>query len=71
MRQKIDSIINTKRAIVGVSINGIKTNDTLSINGQRHYPMQSVFKFPIALTILSEVDKGKLSLDQKIEIKKK
>ncbi|GGD06154.1 CepA family class A extended-spectrum beta-lactamase [Hyunsoonleella pacifica] len=70
LRKKIDSIINTKSAIVGVAINGIKTNDTLSINGQRHYPMQSVFKFPIALTILSEVDKGNLSLDQKIEIKK-
>ncbi len=70
LRQKIDSIINTKNAIIGVAINGIKTNDTLSINGQRHYPMQSVFKFPIALTILSEVDKGNLSLDQKIEIKK-
>lgn len=70
LRQRIDSIINTKNAIVGVAINGIKTNDTLSIHGQRHYPMQSVFKFPIALTILSEVDKGNFSLDQKIDIKK-
>lgn len=70
LRHKIDSIINTKKAIVGIAINGIKTNDTLSINGTRHFPMQSVFKFPIALTILSEVDKGNLSLDQKIEIKK-
>jgi beta-lactamase class A len=32
--------------------------------------MQSVFKFHIALAVLSEVDKGKLSLDQKIEISK-
>lgn len=70
LRQKIDSIINTKNAIVGVAINGITTNDTLSINGARHFPMQSVFKFPIALTILSEVDKGNISLDQKIDIKK-
>ncbi|WP_438423725.1 class A beta-lactamase, subclass A2 [Aquimarina macrocephali] len=70
LRQKIDSIINTKKAIVGVAINGIKVKDTLSINGQRHFPMQSVFKFPIALTILSEIDKGNLSLNQKIDIKK-
>ncbi|RIV31666.1 class A beta-lactamase, subclass A2 [Flagellimonas lutimaris] len=70
LRQKIDSITNTKDVIVGVAINGFKTNDTLSINGQRHYPMQSVFKLPIALVILSEVDKGNLSLDQKIDIKK-
>ncbi|MEO0525655.1 MAG: class A beta-lactamase, subclass A2 [Bacteroidota bacterium] len=69
LRQKIDSILNTKKAIVGVAINGMKVNDTLSINGQRHFPMQSVFKFPIALTILSEVDDGNLSLDQKIDIK--
>ena len=32
--------------------------------------MQSVFKFHIALAVLSEVDKGKLSLDQKILINK-
>lgn len=70
LRQKITSIINTKNAIVGVAINGNKANDTISINGERHFPMQSVFKFPIALTILSEVDKGNFSLDQKINIKK-
>ena len=70
LRQNIHSILDTKKAIVGVAINGVKTNDTLSVNGERHYPMQSVFKFPIALTILSEVDKGNLSLDQKIDINK-
>jgi len=70
LRQKIDSIISTKKAIVGVAINGTQVNDSLSVNGQRHFPMQSVFKFPIALTILAEIDKGNLSLNQKIEIKK-
>lgn len=70
LRQKIDSIITTKKAIVGVAINGMIAGDTLSINGYQHFPMQSVFKFPIALTVLSEVDKGHLSLDQKIDIKK-
>ncbi len=33
--------------------------------------MQSVFKFHIALAVLSQVDKGRLSLDQKIKIEKK
>ncbi|WP_109852210.1 class A beta-lactamase, subclass A2 [Aquimarina sp. AU58] len=70
LRQEIENIINSKNAVVGVAINGMETTDTLSINGQRHFPMQSVFKFPIALTILSEIDKGNLSLEQKIDIKK-
>lgn len=70
LRQKIDSIVSSQNAIVGVSIHGMRAEDTLSHNGDKHFPMQSVFKFPIALTVLSEVDKGNLSLEQKIEIRK-
>ncbi|MBC3541197.1 class A beta-lactamase, subclass A2 [Rufibacter sediminis] len=71
LRQKIQQIISTRNATVGVSIFGNKGNDTLSIQGDRHFPMQSVFKFHIALATLSQVDKGRLSLDQKIKIGKK
>ncbi|WP_075342575.1 class A beta-lactamase, subclass A2 [Tenacibaculum agarivorans] len=70
LREKIEKLINTKKATVGIAINGIEAKDTLSVNGGKHFPMQSVFKFPIALTILSEIDKGNLSFDQKINIKK-
>ncbi|MEL7268992.1 MAG: class A beta-lactamase, subclass A2 [Bacteroidota bacterium] len=70
LKQQIEHIVNSKNAVVGVAITGNQAKDTLSINGQEHFPMQSVFKFPIALKILSEIDKGKFSLDQKINIKK-
>ncbi len=69
LRQEIQQIISTKNAIVGVSIIGGK--DTLSVNGERHFPLQSVFKFHIAVAMLSEIDKGKFSLAQKIKIDKK
>lgn len=71
LRQKIQQIVSTKNAVVGVSIIGNNGKDTLSINGERHYPLQSVFKFHIALTVLSQIDKGKFSFNQKIEILKK
>ena len=71
LRQKIQQIVSTKNAIVGVSIIGNDGKDTISLNGEKHYPMQSVFKFHIALAVLSQIDKGKFSLDQKIEIQKK
>jgi beta-lactamase class A/beta-lactamase class A VEB len=70
LRNKIEQIISDKNAIVGVSIIGNNGNNTTSINGDCHFPMQSVFKFHIALTVLSEIDKGKYTLDQKIEISK-
>jgi beta-lactamase class A len=71
LRQKIEQILSNKNAVVGVSIMGDNGRDTLSINGERHYPLQSVFKFHIALAVLSEIDKGKFSFNQKIEILKK
>jgi beta-lactamase class A len=71
LRQKIQEILSTKKAIVGVSIIGNNGKDTLSINGDAHFPLQSVFKFHIALVVLSEIDKGKFSLNQKIKIEKK
>ncbi len=70
LKRKIEEIISSKNLKVGVAINGAETQDALSINGHRHFPMQSVFKFHIALTVLSEIDKGRFSLDQKITIKK-
>ncbi len=71
LRQKIQEIISTKKAIVGVSIIGNYGKDTLSINGERQFPMQSVFKFHIAVAVLSQIDRGKLSFDQKVKIEKK
>ena len=70
LREKIQHIIATKNATVGVSIISGDEKDTLSINGDKHFPLQSVFKFHIALVILSQIDKGKFFLDQKIQIKK-
>lgn len=71
LRQKIQRIVTTKNAIVGVEIIGNDGKDTVSLNGERHYPLQSVFKFHIALAVLSQIDKGEFSLDQKIGILKK
>ncbi|HMS34896.1 MAG TPA: class A beta-lactamase, subclass A2 [Ignavibacteria bacterium] len=70
-REELQQIVTPKNAVVGISISGNNGIDTLTINGEGHYPMQSVFKFHIALAVLSQIDKGKFSLDQKIEILKK
>jgi beta-lactamase class A len=70
LKQNILQIINSKKAKIGISIYGFDNNDTLNINGNTHFPMQSVFKLHIAMTVLHEIDKGKLSLNQKILIKK-
>lgn len=71
LRNRIEQIVSDKQAIVGVSIIGDDGKDTVSLNGNRHFPLQSVFKLHIALAVLCEIDNGRFSLEQKIKIDKK
>lgn len=41
-----------------------------SINAQERFPMQSVYKLPISMAVMSQVDAGKLRLDQKVRVTK-
>lgn len=70
LKKTIESIISNKKADVGVSILGTDQKETIQINGNTLYPMLSTVKFPIALTVLKKVEKGELSLQQKLFIKK-
>ena len=70
LRDKINQVLADKSATVGVAIRGINAKDTISINGDKHLPMHSVFKFHLAVAVLHQVDQGKLSLNQKISINK-
>lgn len=70
LRSKINGIIEKANGLVGAAIINLETLDTLTFNDNHHYPMQSVFKFPLALAVLNEVDKGTFSLNQKIHLTK-
>ena len=71
LKKEISKITEGKKATVAVSVLGIdfpfQYNNN---NAEKKLPMQSVFKYHIALAVLDLVDKGKLSLDQKVFIKK-
>ncbi|MDB5133706.1 MAG: bla [Mucilaginibacter sp.] len=68
---QIKEIAPAAKGIVGVSILGIESGDTLNYNGNARLVMHSVMKFPIAMTVLHLVDKGKYKLDQKLKVGKK
>lgn len=70
LRRQIEQVVAGKKATVGVAIADSDGKVAASLNGDRRFPMQSVFKLHIGLKMLSEIDKGRFSLDQKIEISK-
>ena len=53
---------------VGVYAVDSAGTELAAINVADHFPMLSVFKFPIALAVLTEIDKGNLQLLQQITI---
>jgi beta-lactamase class A len=67
-RRKIEKIIPEAKGTVGVAIMGLEDRETFLFNEGLRYPMQSVYKFPLAMAVLDQVDKGKLSLNQKIRV---
>jgi len=68
LRSEIEAITRSVDGKVGVAVMNLDSRDTLTVHGKDHYPMQSVYKFPLALAVLDQVDRGKLSLEQKIHI---
>ena len=68
LRNKITEYCNNYQATVGVSIIFIENSDTMNINGNKMFPMLSVYKLPIAMCVLNNIDQGLLSLHAPIAI---
>jgi beta-lactamase class A len=64
----INAIAHQARGQLGVAVIDLGSGDTLTVRGDARFPMQSVYKFPIALAVLHQVDAGALGFSQKIHI---
>lgn len=70
LRVQVADIAESISGDVGVAIRLIERGDTMSYHGAHPFPMQSVYKFPLGLQIMNDVDNGKVTLDQKIPVTK-
>lgn len=68
--ERIHAIINKHKVSVGVAVIQPDTRDTLLVNAEKHFPMQSVFKFHLALGILHDIEQGKYALTDSMLMRK-
>jgi beta-lactamase class A len=54
--------------VLGFSLMNLESGQSWTWNGERPFPMQSVFKMPVGAAMLAEVDAGRLALDAPISI---
>ena len=70
LEKQFAEIAKEAKGKVGIAAVVLETGENASLNGGERFPMQSVYKLPIAMTILKQVDQGKLSMNQEVEITK-
>lgn len=68
VRLALESYISGKDARIGVAVI-VNGKDTISVNGDRDFPMMSVFKFPQALAVADYCMKNGIGLTDSILIK--
>lgn len=66
LQLQIQSIAATVHGRISVACGRPQSSLVCDLNADSHPPMQSVFKLPLALAVLSRVEGGALSLDQSI-----
>jgi beta-lactamase class A len=70
LREDLQKIISEADGKVGVAVKFLDSGDTLTFNNDYKYPMQSVYKFPLAFAVMNLVDNGIYSPEQKIHVSK-
>lgn len=70
LQVQIDELTPASVGHVGVAAAVLETAETVSLNPQARFPMQSVYKLPIGMAVMKQVDEGKIKLDQKAKVTK-
>jgi len=68
LRSRIEGLASRSGGRLGVGIELLETRESLQVGGDQRLPMHSVYKLPIAMAVLNQVDRGLLRLDQSIRV---
>ncbi|HUF65633.1 MAG TPA: class A beta-lactamase [Gemmatimonadaceae bacterium] len=68
LERRIAAVADSIDGSVGFAAVHIPSGARLSHNGDRRYPLRSVYKLPIGLSVLRRVDAGELRLDSAITV---
>jgi len=68
LEQRLKTISDGAQGTVGVTVVHIESGKTISLNGKSQLPLYSVFKLPLAIAVLKDVEENRLRLDQKVQV---
>lgn len=69
LRTRLEKIAQSSRGTVGIAVSALDDSAVITVNDSVRYPMQSTYKFHLALAVLHRVDAGMFDLSYKIRIR--
>lgn len=70
LKQAVAGIAAAARpGALGVGLLNLESGETFLTNGERRFPMQSVFKLPLATAVLAEIDAGRARFDERFVLR--
>lgn len=70
LEKQIAIIAEQAKGKVGVAAVLLETGDAAMLNGDGHFPMQSVYKLPISMAVMEQIKREQHDLDEKIGVGK-
>jgi beta-lactamase class A len=70
LHRTLDSIASAHHGIVGYAVHNIDTGERLELRGDETFPTASLIKVPVLVTLFDLVEKGEISLDDRMIVLK-
>jgi beta-lactamase class A len=67
---KLAEVVAREQGVVGVAVVNLADDRQAGVNDRQLFPMQSVYKLPIAIATLAAVEDGRLRLDQPVLVRR-
>lgn len=68
LAERLKALSSRAGGTVGVAIIHVETGRTVTLEGAKQLPLYSVFKLPLAIAVLKNVEEKRLSLEKKIRV---
>lgn len=70
LHQTLDAIAASHRGVVGYALHNLDTGERLSLRGDEKFPTASLIKVAVLVTLFDLVEKGMMSLDDRVTMSK-
>jgi beta-lactamase class A len=70
LKNQIEAIAEDVVGEIGVAAKHIETGEEVLFNGDTYFPMASVFKVPVFVEVMAQINEGRFTLEDEVSIQK-